>query len=242
VNYKLYKRPSNAEGATWATPVANGTSGSATTNGGFLSFFAGNNVTSFSQFVLSNEGTVPAELVDFQCFVANKIVTLNWQTASEINTLGFNIERSTDGGQTFQDIGFVKAKGTANKRTDYVFLDEKALIGTNYYRLRMEDTDGKTHFSPIRSVILRGPNLDNFSIYPNPTNRLVNVDFETNHKGRVTIELLDMVGKVLFKTQVASEIGTNQYPIPVAKFADGAYILKMTDGLTVSVQRLVIAK
>jgi photosystem II stability/assembly factor-like uncharacterized protein len=240
--YKLYKRNSNAEGATWGTPVANASTGSATTNGGFLNFFAGNNVTSFSQFIISNEGVVPVELIDFQCFVTNKIVNLNWQTASEINTLGFNIERSTDGGQTFQDIGFVKAKGAASKRSDYVFLDEKPVIGGNYYRLRIEDTDGKTEFSPIRSVILRGPNLDRFSIYPNPTNRLVNVDFETNHKGRVTIELLDMVGKVLLKTQFASDIGTNQYPINVAKFAEGAYILKMTDGLTVSVQRLVIAK
>jgi trimeric autotransporter adhesin len=242
VNYKLYKRPSNAEGATWATPVANGTSGSATTNGGFLSFFAGNNVTSFSQFVLSNEGLLPVELVDFQCFVVKKSVQLTWQTASEINTDGFGIERSTDGGLTYERIGFVKARGTATKRTDYVFADVNPVVGVNYYRLKIEDLGGKSEFSPIRSAILRGPDLDKFSIYPNPTNRVVTVDFETARKGLVRIELVDVVGKVLLTSQAASEIGGNQYPINVAKIAEGTYFLKMTDGQTVSVQRLVVVK
>jgi photosystem II stability/assembly factor-like uncharacterized protein len=239
--YRLFKRNSNAEGATWGTAVATANASSATTNGGFLSF-AGDNVSSFSQFVLSSETVIPIELIDFQCFTIKQNIELTWQTATEIDVEGYTIERSTDGGLTFERIGFVKAVGTTNKRTNYGFVDTKPFIGTNYYRLKIENTLGKPDFSPIRSAILKGPLSDQFSIYPNPTTRFVNVDFETNRKSRVQIELVDVVGKVLLTTQVAAEIGSNHYPINVSKIVEGTYFLKMTDGQTVSVQRLVIVK
>ena len=79
-------------------------------------------------------------------------------------------------------------------------------------------------------------------VYPNPASRSVTVDFVTNRKGRVEIELVDVAGKLILKTQAASEIGNNQFPINISKIAEGAYFLKMTDGQTVSVQRLVIVK
>ena len=84
--------------------------------------------------------------------------------------------------------------------------------------------------------------MDKFSIYPNPANRSVTIDFATNRKGRVEIELVDVTGKSILKTQAASDIGTNQFPVNVSKIAEGTYFLKMTDGQTVSVQRLVIVK
>ena len=240
--YKLYKRNSNTEGATWGTAAATATASSPTTNGGFLTFGTGNNVTSFSQLVLSRESILPVELLDFQCVATKNVVNLTWNVATQINTEGYQIERSTDGGQTFERIGFVKVKIASGKTTAYAFTDDKPIVGTNYYRLKMLDTDGKFDFSPIRSAILRGLDLDKFSIYPNPASRSVTVDFNTNRKGRVEIELVDVTGKSILKTQAASEIGTNQFPINVSKVAEGTYFLKMTDGQTVSVQRLVIVK
>ncbi len=241
-SYKLYKRNSNAEGATWGTPAATATASSPTTNGGFLTFGTGNNVTSFSQLVLSRESLLPVELLDFQCVGTKNTVNLTWNVAAQLNTEGYQIERSTDGGQTFERIGFVKAKMTTGKTMAYAFTDEKPVVGTNYYRLRMLDTDGKFDFSPIRTAILRGPDLDKFAIYPNPASRSVTVDFVTNRKGRVEIELVDVTGKIILKTQTASDIGTNLFPVNVSKIAEGTYFLKMTDGQTVSVQRLVIVK
>jgi hypothetical protein len=241
-SYKLYKRNSNAEGATWGMPAATATASSPTTNGGFLTFGTGNNVTSFSQLVLSRESLLPVELLDFTCFATKNVVNLNWNVATQLNTEGYAIERSTDNGQTFERIGFVKAKTSTSKTIAYTFTDEKPFVGTNYYRLKMLDMDGKFDFSPIRTAILRGPDLDKFSIYPNPANRLVNVDFDTNRKGRVEIELVDVAGKQILKTHAASEMGHNQFSINISKVAEGTYFLKMTDGQTVSVQRLVVVK
>lgn len=241
-DYKLYKRSNNAEGATWGTAAATATASSPTTNGGFLTFGTGNNVTSFSQLVLSRESALPVELLDFQCVAAKTVVNLTWNVATQFNTEGYQIERSTDGGQTFEGIGFIKAKAATGKTTAYAFTDEKPIVGTNYYRLKMLDTDGKFDFSPIRTAILRGPDLDKFSIYPNPASRSVTIDFDTNRKGRVEIELVDVTGKLMLKTHAASDIGINQFPINVSKVAEGTYFLKMTDGVTVSVQRLVVVK
>ena len=239
--YKLYKRGSNAEGATWGTSAATATASSPTTNGGFLTFGTGNNVTSFSQLVLSRESALPVELLDFQCVATKNVVNLNWNVATQLHTEGYQIERSTDNGQTFERIGFMKAK-TASGKMAYTFTDEKPIVGTNYYRLKMLDIDGKFDFSPIRTAILRGPDLDKFSIYPNPASRSVTIDLATNRKGRVEIELVDAVGKSILKTQVPSDIGTNQFPLNISKVAEGTYFLKMTDGQTVSIQKLLIVK
>ena len=207
-----------------------------------MTFGTGNNVTSFSQLVLSRESLLPVELLDFQCVGTKNVVNLTWNVATQLNTEGYQIERSTDGGQTFERIGFVKVKVSTGKTTAYAFTDAQPVIGTNYYRLKMLDIDGKFDFSPIRTAILRGPDLDKFAIYPNPASRSVTVDFATNRKGRVEMELVDVTGKVLLRTQAASEIGTNLFPVNVSKIAEGTYFLKMTDGQTVSVQRLVIVK
>jgi hypothetical protein len=238
-SYKLYKRNPNGEGATWGSSISTATASSPTINGGFLTFGI-TGESSSSQLLPISDVALPVELLDFQCVLIKKEAHIQWQVATEINTEGYAIERSTDGGQTFERIGFVKARGTTNKQTNYSFIDPNPVIGSNYYRLKMLDRDGKTDFSPIRSIILRGQDLDKFSIYPNPASRLVYVDFETSRKGRVTIELVDAAGKVLLKTQTNSEIGANHYPIHVSKITEGAYFLKMTDGVTVSVQSIVI--
>lgn len=241
--YKLYKRNSNGEGATWGTAAATATASSPTTNGGFLTFGAGNNITSFSQLILSRESPLPVELLDFQCVTNKNTVNITWQVATESHTEGYHIERSVDGGRTFERIGFVKAKGVTAKIGAYNFTDLRPVVGVNYYRLKMEDIDKSFVYSSIRTAIIRlaGQDLDKFSIYPNPASRVVNIDFETSRKGRVELELCDAFGKLLLKTQVVSDIGLNKFPLNISKITEGTYFLKMTDGQTVSVQKLVVA-
>jgi len=55
--------------------------------------------------------SLPVELTSFTAAVINNSVKLNWETATELNNSGFDIERSPDG-NSFQKIVFVKGKGT----------------------------------------------------------------------------------------------------------------------------------
>ena len=91
-------------------------------------------------------------------------------------------------------------------------------------------------------AILRGVQLPKFSIYPNPTSRLVTIDFESDKDNKVSVELLDVYGKVILKNKFTSTSGQNQFPLDVSKVNSGIYFLKMTNGQTISIQKLEVVK
>ena len=115
---------------------------------------------------------IPVHLLAFTAKPFNQKVQLDWKTATEINTLGYDIERSTDG-QTWKILGFVGAK---NRPSDYLYLDENPNIDTiNYYRLNTLDVDGKKEYSKIISVKMN--NLtSSIRIFPTNTDGLINIE------------------------------------------------------------------
>lgn len=73
------------------------------------------------------------------------------------------------------------------------------------------------------------------SIYPNPTENVMNVVRTDNHNGPVTIELLDMTGK-LIRSQVSRSMKTS---LSLAELTSGVYICRLTDGSTITQQKIV---
>ncbi len=61
-------------------------------------------------------GIVPVELVSFNAEVGKNGVTLNWETATETNNKGFEIERMVSG--NWSKIGFVEGKGTTTQMNE----------------------------------------------------------------------------------------------------------------------------
>lgn len=75
-------------------------------------------------------GLLPVELTGFSARPRNQFAELEWQTASELNNMGFHIERSTDG-RTWTEIGFVSGNGTTSEKHDYTFFDKNPIPGVN---------------------------------------------------------------------------------------------------------------
>ena len=63
---------------------------------------------------------LPVELVTFTAKSENDLVTLAWQTASELNNDGFEVQLSVNG-EHFEAIGFVKGHGTSTTAQHYTF-------------------------------------------------------------------------------------------------------------------------
>ncbi|MES2778023.1 MAG: LamG-like jellyroll fold domain-containing protein [Bacteroidota bacterium] len=145
---KLYKRASNADGATWgssiddADVVVNGTTES-------VEFSAGLANTSFSQFSIGLDAVIlPVQLLSFNAVVNNqKSVTLNWKIALESGVKQYEVERSADGIR-FTRLGVVAAVG----RSSYELTDNLPAHGANYYRLKMTDLSGAFTYSPVRKI------------------------------------------------------------------------------------------
>lgn len=91
---------------------------------------------------------------------------LFWTTQNEINLSHFIVEKSSTQNNGFEETGKVEAKGEMQALTDYHFMDKTPIEGSNFYRLKMVDTDGHFAYSPITEVFFNSQLK--YMLYPNP--------------------------------------------------------------------------
>lgn len=91
---------------------------------------------------IGNHTVIPVELTSFTASVSGTSINLVWSTASELNNLGFEIERKSENSD-WQVISFVAGFGTSTKTNNYYFSDNNLSIGKYSYRLKQVDFEGK---------------------------------------------------------------------------------------------------
>jgi hypothetical protein len=220
-----YTAPDYDDDGTF-TMLASGGAGT-TPNGINYATMAG--VTSFSGgtggVILTPDPLLNTAWLYFEGETNNKTNFLRWATESEQNSAHFNIQRSKDG-TNFTTIGTVGAQGNSTTTHHYTFNDETPFTGDNYYRLELVGTDAKIAYSnTIRLVIAddgRG-----YSFYPNPTQNIVNYQYEATEKAPLEIEVIDVYGRTLLKKQVTTQVGLNRIPVNLTEFAAGAYMIRV---------------
>lgn len=175
-------------------------------------------------------GVLPIALVNFKGSLSGNIVTLNWETVSEVNNKGFHVERSTDG-VNFHEIGFVASKalnGNSSLLLNYSIIDSKPLNGDNFYRLKQEDNDGKYTYSNI--ILLKVNTAYEFKmkqVYPNPVKNVLNVYVESQTADKVVISIFDANGKIVKRSSENLQAGNNNYQINVATLPAGNYFIQL---------------
>ncbi|MFI5237501.1 MAG: YCF48-related protein, partial [Ignavibacteriales bacterium] len=144
--------------------------------GGLSSFYAPTNNLGFAAgsggLILRYEDTtyVPVELISFEGRVVGHEIVLSWITASELNNLGFNIEKSSDN-INWLTIGFVQGKGTTSEKNHYSFIDNEITSEIQYYRIKQIDFDGSFKYSQVVEVVIGIPTEYSLSQnFPNPFN------------------------------------------------------------------------
>ncbi len=169
---------------------------------------------------------LPVKLLSFSASSQSGSVLLGWQTASEINSKHFRIQRSANG-QDFYDIGIVNA-GNSN----YSFTDNQPLPGISYYRLMQVDNDGRSTVSNIIRLTYGNSATDNLVIYPNPVDEKLVFTYHSLKNTQGTIKLYDFAGRVMHQATVAFTKGYNSKEISMANFAKGIYMLEIVNSLT----------
>lgn len=94
-------------------------------------------------FTNVEEEPTAVELISFTGSTDGVNVTLNWETAAEVNSAGFNLYRapSLDGPWTIVNAALVAAKGDAAAGASYSYVDTPGL-GTFHYQLEEVDRYG----------------------------------------------------------------------------------------------------
>ncbi len=172
--------------------------------------------------------TLPVELISFEAQAEEDLILLEWQTATEINNLGFELQRSMDG-TNFQKIGWLNGHGTTAEAQNYHFKDEKVLSNElYYYRLMQVDVDGSSTYSKIITAKLKGKAVDLVgNIYPNPVHEQLTIPITLLKERQVHVILFDGQGKIV-KNKIANLTeGTNELVLDMQDIEAGNYFAKI---------------
>jgi hypothetical protein len=172
----------------------------------------------------------PLTLLQFGAQKQGRNALLNWSTTDEVNTKDFIIERSADG-RNFTNAATIAAAGNSNSVRNYQYTDLAPAGTVQYYRLRMNDLDGKfTHSRTVRLEFNRS-----YSVWVSPNPAQSSFVVSTNANAPVQMELVNSSG-VVVKRQLLNGNLTN---VNIASLASGLYIVRFVYQNEATTQKLI---
>lgn len=187
---------------------------------------------------------VPVELTSFVANVtAAGQVELNWTTATELNNLGFQVERKAVNGD-FLAIGYVQGNGTTTERKEYSFIDRNVEPGKYVYRLKQMDFDGKYEYSPEIEVDVHPPLQ--FTLeqnYPNPFNPSTKIKFGLAENTNVKVAVYNLLGE-LVATLVNNQLSAGFYEVEfnATSLPSGMYIYSIETPVFKESKKMMLMK
>lgn len=193
---------------------------------------------SITQYLKNISATLPLTLLNFSASKENNTTQLKWQTANEVNTAHFNIQRSTNG-TNFTTVGKVSSDFAGGLQHDYAYYDDIANLRTGkvYYRLQMVDNDGKFTYSKIVYITITADGL-RFTIYPNPAHSY----FVIQNDNYVDVSNANIVVRDLTSRKLISQKFNNnaEQKINIASLSKGIYMVSIETPENVQTQKLIV--
>ena len=240
-NFNQIKSPSSISSGTVANTVY-GTSPSidSTYNGSELAVTATFN-TGFSGFgggLNGSTGPLPAELIAFYGEREGNSSVLRWETASELNTNTFEIERLNN--TKFESIGSVSAAGNSRSFRTYTYSSNLPSTdnGKFTYRLKIVDYNGEYEYSDIL-ILNEVMSLAPVKIYPSPAQDFVNIQLGDELDGEIDVKIVDLKGVVVKKLE---NILRNE-KVNLADIRSGTHFITLyRNGRLVETRKILIIK
>ncbi len=174
---------------------------------------------------------LPITYTKFTATQTKANITLNWQTATELNNSYFAVERSSNA-VSYTTVAQVNSTGTGTTVQDYFYTDKLPLAGNNYYRLKQTDKDGKYSYSKTVSIAFLKPG--SIQLYPNPAKEQLTVK-GLNAAITSTIAVLDAQGKQLLQFTAKAAA----YSFSIGSLAPGTYMVRVKDENGIAVEKFV---
>jgi hypothetical protein len=202
--------------------------------------------------IITDSTVIPVELTNFTADAKNGKVILNWETSSETNNQGFEVQRtylnsSLIKGKDKKDwitIGFVTGHGTTTEKHNYTFLDNSVMTGIYQYRLKQMDFDGTFEFSnEIEVNVIALDDFVLFQNYPNPFNPLTTLSYQLPEAGYVTLKVYDMLGNELETlVNAVKPAGVHEVNFNSGNLSSGLYLYKMNSGNFEKTRKMLLVK
>ena len=143
-----------------------------------------------------------------------------WEANADINHDYFDVQKKLNGAWT--------VIGRVTSGPPYNFIDIHPLEGDNLYRITAVENTGKINYSSIVNVKYQPSNYI-VSIYPNPVHNFINLKINSPKPSKLQVNVVDMQGKIVYKTAQTTSGGLMQINIPVAGWPMQAYLVELID-------------
>jgi hypothetical protein len=211
---------------------------------------------------ITANNVLPVELTTFTANLNENKVILNWQTATEVNNYGFDVETLRATSNKWEKIGFVEGHGNSNSPKDYSFTDTQTfevfqnLEGFNgviQYRLKQIDFDGNYEYSDEITVEL-GEIVKEYKLeqnYPNPFNPSTtikysipqNTEYSPRRMLQTTLKVYDILGnEVATLVNERQKSGNYEVKFNASNLASGIYLYKLQSGSFAQTRKLMLIK
>ncbi|HSL88864.1 MAG TPA: FG-GAP-like repeat-containing protein, partial [Ignavibacteriaceae bacterium] len=204
--------------------------------------------------------TIPVELTSFTADVDGNNVHLNWTTASELNNMGFEVQKSEVNSQKsereWQTIGFIEGKGTTTEQQLYSYIDDltltpnlpagrQGITRTLYYRLKQIDFDGTSVSSDIVEIelVFVPSEYILYQNYPNPFNPSTTISWQSPEGSWQTLKVFDLLGReIAILVDEYKEAGYHEVEFNSAALASGVYYYQLKAGSYVQSKKMVVIR
>ncbi len=170
--------------------------------------------------------------------ITNCTTTIQWNS-KDITGMQYRIERKLPGDTAYAIIQTVAAKGSTFSNQTYQYNDVISNIGTGtvHYRIKqIIDTSisGYRAYTIDSSTVTITANCfsntraTRLLLYPNPTDRTLQLRFMEQSSERFSISIYNTAGQLLYTEQYNKPAGIITHRIPVATLSTGTYLLAVT--------------
>ena len=186
---------------------------------------------------------LPVELTSFDALLSGDVAHLNWETASELNNAGFEVQQKLNG--SFQAIAFVSGNGTTDEAQSYSYATGSLSAGVHTFRLKQVDFDGAFAYSDEVSVEIALEAAAELSKpYPDPFNPQTQFTLTIARQQDVTIQVYDMLGRqvqTLYQGTLAPS-EAHQFTFQASDLPSGRYFIRAAGEFFNSTQTVTLLK
>ena len=176
-------------------------------------------VDNFRTNAFASQIILPVNFSYFNASAGANGVLLTWLVNDEVNVNRYEIEHSSNG-RSFNKIGSVNANGSVQ----YNYTDANYTTGSNYYRIKAIDNDGKFKYSSVVLFKVGKKGLA-LRIYPLPATNEVTLEHDIATSSSV-ISIMSIEGRLIRSMKPAA--GQAQSTIDVSTMKPGVYVIKYT--------------
>ena len=196
----------------------------------------------------SSESELPVELTSFSATTIGSTVKLNWNTSTEVNNYGFEIERKVGNAQStiynYEKIGFINGNGNSNSPKSYSYQDHSVSAGKYLYRLKQIDNDGQYEYSEAIEIDLGLPTeYELTQNYPNPFNPSTKISWQSPVNSHQTLKIYDVLGnEVATLVDEFREAGSYEVEFDASSLSSGIYFYKLQSGNYLETKKMILLK